>query len=435
MTAREAAVQALLAFEQRGAWSDAYLNGLLRRERLEPRDAALCVRITTGVLQNRMLCDWYLQPYVRGSLQPAVRAILRSAVCQLICFTRIPVNAVVNESVELAKKLANPAAAKVVNAILRRLTAQPLPQPPQGMDAESLSLRHSHPLWLTEYLLSACGAERTEQILLRNDLPPVTALRVNRLRADPEQAAACLREDGLEPVPLVFPDFLGVRDPGNLTRLRAFREGLVTVQDPAAALPALCAAVEPGMRILDACAAPGGKSFLLAQRMSNCGELLSCDVQEKKLARIREGAGRLGITCIHTRAMDARSPDRELAGRFDLVLADAPCSGMGVIRKKPEIRYKDPKTLVELPALQGAILDGLAPCVQPGGSLVYSTCTLLRAENEAVTAAFLARHPEFARAPLPLPEPFGLQPEGERTIWPDEYDTDGFYLCLLQRQT
>lgn len=434
MTGREIALQALLNCEKRNAWSDAYLNGLLRKEKPDKREAALGYRIFAGVLQNREACDWYLAPYLRGRIQPEVRAILRSAVYQIAFLDKIPVSAAVNEAVELAKKRVNPGAAKLVNAVLRRLTAKELPKLPEGSDAESLSIRYSHPREWTEYYLALLSEEKTRLLLEADNQPAPLCLRVNRLKASPSEALSALLEDGVEAKPAAIEGFFTAVETGAVTELRAFREGLVTVQDPAAALPALASGVKPGMRVLDGCAAPGGKSFLMAERMENRGSILSCDLHENKLRRITEGAERLGAAIIETRAQDAKSPDASLWEQFDVVLADVPCSGLGVVRKKPEIRYKSLAEIAPLPETQLAILNGLSACVRPGGTLLYSTCTVVREENEAVVERFLAESPQFERAPLELPPPFGTVDCGERTVWPFEYDTDGFFLCRMVRK-
>ena len=434
MTGREAAVRALLAWEKQGAWSDAFLDSLFRREKLPARESALAQQLCCGVIQNRAALDWYLRPWVRGTLQPAVRAILRVAVYQLAFLDRIPPSAAVDTAVELTKSMANPSAARVVNAILRRLTDNPLPPLPRGEDAESLSVRYSHPEWLVRTWLERLGQEDCRRLLETDNTVPPTLLRVNRLRASAEEASAALEADGADYAVLPqWEDFFALRG-GSAAGLWAFRDGLVTVQDPAAALPVLCAEVRPGMRVLDACAAPGGKSFLLAQAMENKGEILACDIHPKKLDRLRAGAERLGITCIRTMARDARKPDPESKAAFDLVLADVPCSGMGVIRKKPEIRWKSRTELDALPGIQLDILRSLADCVKPGGQLVYSTCTLLREENEGVISAFLAEKENYRLAPLLLPPPVGDGQSGERTVWPFEYGTDGFYLCRMVRE-
>ena len=434
MNGREAAVRALLAWEKRGAWSDAYLDGLFRREKLPERERALAQRLCCGVIQNLTALDFYLAPYVRGSLQSPVQAILRCAVYQLAFLDRIPPSAAVDTAVEMAKSMANPAAARVVNAILRRLTSAPLPSLPQGGDAESLAVRYSHPLWLTQLWLDRLGEADCRRLLAADNEIPPTALRVNRLRGTAEAVSAALTEENAVFSPLPpLPDFFALKE-GRAADLSVFRRGMVTVQDPAAALPVLCAEVKPGMRVLDACAAPGGKTFLLAQEMEDRGEILACDLHPNKLERLRAAADRLRIRCVRTQAADARKPAVEWKNAFDLVLADVPCSGMGVIRKKPEIRWKPREELADLPGIQLAILRSLGDCVRPGGQLVYSTCTLLEAENEAVTAAFLAERGDFRAEPIHLPAPLGDIPEGRRTLWPFEYGTDGFYLCRMIRE-
>ena len=205
-----------------------------------------------------------------------------------------------------------------------------------------------------------------------------------------------------------------------MTALPGFSEGEFFVQDAAAACAVPAADPQSGMRVLDACAAPGGKSFLCASLMRDSGEILACDLHAKKLHRIEESAERLGFSSIRTAPMDASKPYEALFEGFDLVLADAPCSGLGVIRKKPEIRYKDEDEIKNLPSIQKRILDGICRCVRPGGVLMYSTCTILREENEDTAEAFLVSHPEFIRIE-------------ERTIWPQDYGTDGFYYCKMRR--
>ena len=187
------------------------------------------------------------------------------------------------------------------------------------------------------------------------------------------------------------------------------------------------------MRVLDACAAPGGKSFAAAMQMRDQGCMISCDIHENKWKRIRAGAERLGLACISTRTMDARRPDADLTGAMDIVLADVPCSGLGVIRKKPEIRFKDPAELERLPGIQRDILAGLAPCVKPGGVLVYSTCTVLARENEDVVRGFLRTHPEFSPEAFSLPLPGADTADGMFTFWPQKHGTDGFFVCKLRR--
>jgi 16S rRNA (cytosine967-C5)-methyltransferase len=228
-----------------------------------------------------------------------------------------------------------------------------------------------------------------------------------------------------------MPQSLLLHGAGALEDIAAHRDGRFFVQDAGAALAVLAAAPKAGMCVLDGCAAPGGKSFLTGIRMESRGEILACDLREKKLSLIQDGAVRLGLSLIETRVMDAGEPDEVLRGRFDLVLADVPCSGLGVMRRKPEIRFRDPEELARLPDVQRRILRGLAACVAPGGTLLYSTCTVLEAENEGVVGAFLMENEEFSMEPFELP---GIgKTGGSVMLWPPVHGTDGCFICRLRK--
>ena len=230
-------------------------------------------------------------------------------------------------------------------------------------------------------------------------------------------------------------DCLVLSGTGNLENLPSFREGLYYVQDPAAKLSVLCAQLpKDGARVLDCCAAPGGKSFAAAIAMEGKGEITSCDIHPHKTALIENGASRLGLNNLTARVQDASEPVASWVGAMDTVIADVPCSGLGIIRKKPDIRYKNLKELENLPQLQGKILANQASYVKPGGVLLYSTCTVLKRENEDVVQAFLAEHPDFSLEKLMLPEVFPKNETGMLTLIPGEYDTDGFFICRLRRK-
>ena len=210
------------------------------------------------------------------------------------------------------------------------------------------------------------------------------------------------------------------------------RDGRIYIQDPATSLAPSLPDFTGGKSVLDLCAAPGGKSFSAAFAMEDKGEIVSCDLHENKLKRIQEGAARLDLTSITTSAGDGRVFRPEWAERFDTVLVDAPCSGLGIIRKKPDVRYKKADDLFTLPVIQTALLDNAAQYVAPGGVLVYSTCTILPEENEQVTDAFLTEHSDFCRDGFTLPAPVG-ETEGQLTLWPQRHGTDGFYICRMKR--
>ena len=438
MTAREAAWTALQRWRKNGAWSDAALNAVLQSAQLEPRDAALAARICYGTLQNLTLLDHYLSVYCTTPLQklePKVLDLLRLSAYQIVLLDKVPPRAAVNEAVALCRKGGCARASGLVNAVLRRVAEHrdALPEIPGAGTADYLAVRYSHPRWLAQLYIDAHGYAFAERALAANNADAPACLQVNTLKTTADALTASLRADGVETEPHPWlPNALLCRG-GNLAAARAFADGWFYVQDAAAHCAALVSGAQPGMRVLDACAAPGGKSFAAAMQMRDQGCMISCDIHENKWKRIRSGAERLGLACISTRTMDARRPDADLTGAMDIVLADVPCSGLGVIRKKPEIRFKDPAELERLPGIQRDILAGLAPCVKPGGVLVYSTCTVLARENEDVVRGFLRTHPEFSPEAFSLPLPGADASDGMFTFWPQEHGTDGFFVCKLRR--
>ena len=260
----------------------------------------------------------------------------------------------------------------------------------------------------------------------------VRGASVNALRCTPQQFAA-LADFPLEASPFCASAFVVPQPDWKPGRHPYHHAGAFYAQEPSASAPATLLDVHPGMRVADLCAAPGGKSFAAAFAMENEGSILSCDLHENKLKRIREGAQRLGITCIETAAVDGRAFREEWAGKFDVVICDVPCSGLGIIRKKPDIRYKDVQEFSALPEIQRAILENSARYVKRGGLLVYSTCTILPEENEQVTDDFLKAHDEFTYEAFSLPN--GVSAPGHLTLWPQRDNTDGFYLSRMRRKT
>ena len=435
--ARDTALRVLVSCRTAGAWADAALRAQLRRDGLSGPEAALCSRIVYGVMQNRLLLDFYLGAYCSQKvdhLQPPLLEILRIGAYQILFLDKIPHSAAVNQAVEQAKDNGRAKAAGLVNAVLRQLSRNKvhLPRIPDQDALHSLSIRYSHPKWLVKRLQAILGPE-TEACLAADNAPAPLTIQVNPLKAAAEELTAELVASGVivRPHPWVS-GCLELDHAGDLTALAPFRAGKFLVQDPAARLVSQIAGVEPGMRVMDVCAAPGGKSFSAAFAMEDQGEILACDLHENKLKRIREGAERLGLACIQTTAADGRGFRPEWEAAFDVVLVDAPCSGFGIIRKKPDVRYKKPDDLFALPVIQRAILDNAARYVRPGGTLVYSTCTILPEENEGVSDSFLAEHPDFCRTPFSLSGPVG-ETEGQVTLWPLRRGTDGFYICRMTR--
>lgn len=433
MSARTTALCALIATRRQGAWSDGILKEYVQRDRLERRDAALAATLTYGVMQNRMLLDHYLEQVVSGGLsrlQPAMLDILRLGAYQILLLDKIPDSAAVNEAVEQTKRYVNQKAAGMTNGALRALSRKKgsLEEP------KDLAITYSHPQELVDLLTDGVGESQIEPFLRADNEPAPTCLQINPLLSDPDEVERALTEQEIlfRKHPWLPGCYL-VTGTGNLARLELFASGKVYVQDASAKLAAMAAGVRPGMRVLDTCAAPGGKSFALAMEMKNEGSVTSCDIHAHKISLIEKGAARLGISIITAREADASKFQEEFKDGFDVVVADVPCSGLGVIRKKPDIRYKDLAPTERLPAVQAAILENVSRYVRPGGALLYSTCTVLKRENEHVTNAFLARHPEFQLEAFPVPDGLGGQNGGMLTLYPHVHEADGFFICKLRK--
>jgi len=436
MGARETALNVLIACRKEGAWSNGVLKEYLLRDRLDRREAALATRLCYGVLQNRLKLDFYLKQLLTGKLKdlhPVIRDILHLGLYQIIETDKIPESAAVNESVTLAKKYCprQKFAPGLVNAVLRNAIRSwdTLKQP------AGYAERYSHPQVLIDLLKSYVGKQRLEPMLIANNAAPATVVQVNTLRTSSQALQTQLEEGGISVAPHGWmPDCLVLSGFGNLEQLPAFRDGLFYVQDPAAKLSVLCAQLPKNVAVLDCCAAPGGKSFAAAIAMEGTGTIRSCDVHSHKTGLIENGAARLGIENLTAHCADATVFRPEWEGAMDAVIADVPCSGYGIIRKKPDIRYKDPASMKDLPLLQLQILKNQARYVKPGGLLLYSTCTLVRQENEGVVEAFLKDNPEFTTEPLPLPDVFPKNTDGMLALVPGQYDTDGFFICRMRRK-
>ena len=433
--ARDVAVSAITAFRKRSAWSDGFLRNEIRKNKLNPKDAALATEIVNGVLQNKFLIDYYIKCFssVRfNKISPGIVDILEMAVYQILFLDRIPDSAAVNDAVNRAKRN-NPKAAGFVNAITRKISSAKNSLPEiRGTGAEKLSIKYSHPLWLAERFVLVFGEETAEEILKSNNKKTDVFVRVNTLKAKEEEVLG-IDDEGISFEKGIVPDSLILKVSGGMEQKKAFCDGLFYVQDTASQIAALTLNPNPESRVLDACSAPGGKSFLMAQLMENKGSITSCDIHPHKLGLISDGAKRLGINIIETKLSDATVFDKSFEGKFDFILADVPCSGLGIIRKKPDIRYKDEKELGNLPGLQLEILKNLSRYLKSGGTMLYSTCTIIPEENSNVVERFLSENESFVEAgeyfDIPnIKNKFGI------TLLPHISGTDGFYMCKLRRK-
>jgi len=450
------AAEILYRVDAHGAWSGVLLQRTLERARLGPADRGLATELTLGTLRRRAEVDWALARYARTpleSLPPRIRAVLRLSAYQLLFLQRVPPHAACNEAVELARRAGHTGTARLVNAVLRRLAASP-ERAPEGDTVDAIALRHSHPRWLVARWVERLGTAETRALCEANNAAPPATVRLNTLRGAPEAIATRLAERGVhtEPSPwLAEARRMVVGADRVRARRAAYEEGWLSPQDDASMLVSRRTAARPGDVVIDACAAPGGKSAHLAALMENRGRIIACDVHPAKLAAVARQCARLGVTIVETRELDAARLGEAFAGAADRVVVDAPCSGLGVLRRRPEIKWRiRPEDLAARAAEQRRILAGVAGAVRPGGLLVYSVCTPEPEEGAEVAHAFLEAHPEFRPAP-PEGWPFdavapesrgGVPAPRDAVIWdgvggalllPHRTGTDGFFIAAFRR--
>lgn len=433
-SARQLAYRSLCRIFADGSYSNLTLGALLRGQS-DPRERALASRLCYGVLERKLTIDPQILRYCRRRPAAEVLIALELGFYQLLYLDHLPPSAVVNETVNLVKSSRQKAAAGFVNGVLRSFLRDGCQvQLPQKGRLARLEVETGMPQWILRLWEQDYGFE-TAAALSKAALgrPPV-CLRVNTCKTDTRSVAETLRAGGIsvQPHPLL-PDCLLIEQQGDLGAEAGYQSGDYYVQDSASQLCAAALGAVPGERVFDLCAAPGGKSFTAAMWMENRGEIRSFDLHPQRVQLIADGARRLGLSAVHAAVGDA-AVFRPSLGTADCVLCDVPCSGLGVVRRKPEIRYKSPDALAALQPLQREILENAARYVRPGGRLVYSTCALSKRENEENAAWFLQEHPEFRADPLPalfqnIPGTAGHQV----TLMPHWGDFDGFYIARFRR--
>jgi 16S rRNA (cytosine967-C5)-methyltransferase len=440
--ARAIAHAVLVRVETTAAFADALLARRLAEAPLATPDQALATRLVYGTLAWQGRLDYHLAQLVHaplGALDPSVRAALRLGLYQLLFLDRVPAHAAVDTSVRL---VARRRGAGLVNAVLRRAARAGrggLPLPPRRDLLERLAVEWSHPRWLVERWAAEFGVEPLAAMLAANNEPGPTAVRANPARTTRAALAEELAAAGIATAPgRMAPDALLIaHTAARLRELAAYREGRLAFQGEASQLVVHLLGIATGAHVLDACAAPGGKTTYAAALAAPGGRVVALDVNAAGLRRLRDEGARLGVAGVYAVVADARRPP--LATTFDAVLVDAPCSGLGTLRRHPELRWRrHPDDIARLAALQRELLDGIAPLVRPGGTLVYAVCTLAREENTDVVAAFLDRHPAFHLEPagnyLPAAAAAAVTPEGFLRTLPARDGVDGFFAARLRRR-
>ena len=435
---RELAMQVLQKVHVEGAYANVALAETLREIKLTERDRRFLTELVYGVTKAGETLDYMIGRYVADlrKAQPAIRELLRLGFYQIFLMDRVPPSAACDTAVELAKKHGRRGADSFVNGVLRAALREPERAAlPDGRNAHALALRTWHPKWLVERWMRAYGYERTEELCRCNNTSAPLSVRVNTLRTNRPALMEQFTAAGAQVCASAWvPDGIVLGTHGALDELAPLRMGLAQVQDESSMLVAHVLAPEPGMTVIDACAAPGGKTTHIAQRMENRGRILAFDIYEEKIRRIERNAQRLGISIIEAQMCDAREIGAAYAGQADRVLVDAPCSGLGVLRRKPDARWKkSPEDVKTLPPLQRAILASAAEAVKKGGVLVYSTCTMEECENTAIVADFLRTHTDFM-----LEETGGFLPVQKTTermvqIMPETDGPDGFFIARMRR--
>ncbi len=435
MNARESAFLSLQKYENSGVYSNIELSYAIERGGLDGAEKGLYTALFYGVIERKLTLDYYISLLSnRNDIDLNVRIILRMGLYQLIYMTKIPESAAVNESVKLATRFyAKKNSSNFINAVLRNYIRKKdtLKLPDQEKEPiQYLSVKYSVPEWICRLWNAAYGKEKTIKILETVNAKPSMTLSVNTLRTMPAALCEALNLDGIraELSPISKNSIL-LDGAVPMSALESF-EGQYFVQDEASALCVAAMDAKEGETILDACACPGGKSFGMAMAMGNKGQIFARDLHKNKLSLIETGAEKLGITIIETGVQNASVHNPDMPA-FDKILCDVPCSGLGVIAKKPDIRYKSENDIVRLPVLQAKILETNANYLKSGGTLVYSTCTINPAENKNIVEAFLAEHPDFSLCPF---RAGAVMSDGMLEIMPYEYDTDGFFIAKIKKK-
>ena len=430
---RQTAFDALIKTERQGGFSNLTLDSVLSKTNLDTRDRSFVSNIFYGVIERKITIDYQLEQYLSKplkKLKPEVLVILRMGAYQILFMDKVPDRAAVNESVKLSRKNGCSFASSLINAVLRKLSLNNIVLPDEKNEMKFLSVKYSCPEWLIDKWFREYGETDTVEMLKSSVGEPPLYIRVNNTLTDATTLSNDLEKQGIKCELTDIENSLMVHFSGNdIEKTDSYKKGLFHVQDLASQICAAALDAKEGQTVFDLCSAPGGKAYTVAETMNNIGKVLCFDIYENRVNLIRNGAERLGLNIISAQTSDA-SLFNDSIGTADRVLCDVPCSGLGIIRRKPEIKYKDKDDFNDLPDIQYSILKNASRYVKSGGKLLYSTCTLSRAENDEIVDRFLKENNDFSA------ETFSVgKLRCERiTLMPHKNNSDGFFISLFRRK-
>lgn len=418
--ARKVALNALLEV-RKSAYSNITLNKFLNEAELSSADRALTTAIFYGVIDRTITLDYVLSQHIKTPLNKVnatVLEVLRVALYQIMFMNKIPDSAAVNEAVKIVKNSKQRHLSGFVNGVLRNVLREGISLP-QDDGVKSLCINYSCPEWIINSFIKDYGIDDAKKLLDCSLQVPPVVLRVNTVKTTAAELIKVLSQEEIKVKPSIIENSLEVIGGIDITKSKAYKNGLFHVQDIASQTVASIISPNKNERVLDLCAAPGGKTFTMAQYMENAGEIIACDLHGKRVELIKKGALRLGLENINALQNDATIKNEKL-GKFDAVLCDVLCSGLGVIRRKPEIKYKDISEYEDITLIQSKILENADSYLKEKGRILYSTCTLRNCENEAVVQRFLDKYPNY-------------ELKYQRTFMPHIDGSDGFYCALLEK--
>jgi len=441
---RNTMLDLLLRIEQGSGYSHLLIDHEIKKKQLSEKDKGLLTEVVYGTIQRKLTLDYYLNNFIKTNKKqkPWVQMLLRMSIYQMVFLDKVPAHAVIHEAVEITKQRGHKGVASFVNGVLRNVQRQGVPETSSIKDPiKRLSIETSHPEWMIKKWIEDYGLKTTKDMCRENMERKQVSVRIQPLKISREAAVKQLNVEGFDVEPSSISKQGLIIKKGNIVNSRLFQEGYLTIQDQSSMLVGEMLDARPGMSVLDACSAPGGKTTHLAEKMENKGVVKAHDLHKKKINLVNEKSSQLSLSIIDASQADARVLntvyDQE---SFDRILIDAPCSGLGVLKGKPDIKFtKQADDIYQLAKIQLDILKSVAPLLKIGGLLIYSTCTVNHEENESVIQSFLKQHPNyevdkafFDTLPDNLKNSLG-ETENGLQLFPQTLQTDGFFLTRLRK--